>query len=136
MSSCIFCDIVEKKLPAHTVYEDAHYIAFLDIRPTSPGHTVLIPKKHAVDILHDTPQTQKELLVIAAKLAPAIMKGMGASAFNLRMNVGGDAGQIIFHTHLHIIPRKKGESLWTENAMPHATKELDQVARKIRQANE
>jgi histidine triad (HIT) family protein len=130
--SCIFCKIVKGELPSHKVYEDEHYYAFLDIHPISPGHTLIVPRNHAPDMLHSTPTDRKGLLEIVHRIAPSILKAVNAKAFNVGINVGADAGQIVFHTHVHLIPRKSMDGLsdWKNISQTH--EELSQIAERVR----
>lgn len=128
---CIFCKIVKKELPSELIYEDAHYLVILNIYPISTGHALVIPKAHSQDILEMGTKERAGILDIVAKVAPAIMKGVHAQAFNLGANTGKAAGQAIFHTHLHIIPRKQGDGLkgWSEEN--HPAKDLSIVRKEI-----
>ena len=109
MAACTFCAIIEGTFPSHKIYEDEKALAFLDINPIRSGHTLVVPKKHYVDFL-DIPEDElMHLTRIAKRLAPAILEATDAEGFNIIGNNGASAGQIIFHTHLHIIPRKSGD---------------------------
>lgn len=133
MSDCIFCKIVAGELPNHKIYEDDNVLAFLDIHPTNPGHTLVIPKQHHKDFLDTPADLQSKLIQVIGKLAPIIMKAVGAEAFNLGVNNGAAAGQIIFHTHFHIMPRftSDGHKLWQGRDMDHG--QLSKIAAAIRQ---
>ncbi len=106
---CTFCRVVSGRLPSHRIYEDDHSIVFLDINPIRRGHVLLVPKKHYVDFL-DIPESELTHLVnLVKKLAPALLKATDADGFSFIGNNGASAGQVVFHAHLHIIPRKTGE---------------------------
>lgn len=131
MESCLFCKIIRRELPATVVYEDEETLAFLDIKPVNPGHTLVIPKKHYTNI-HDMPDELVGKVAIAAKkIADAILK-MGAKGVNIGMNNGEAAGQIIFHAHVHVMPRygKDTFSLWVGKEYDGNEREL--VANNIR----
>lgn len=130
--SCVFCKIIKGELPSQKIYEDENYFAFLDIHPISPGHSLIIPKHHAQDLLHSTSDDRKGLLEVVHKIAPSILKAVDAKAFNVGINVGKDAGQVVFHTHLHLIPRKAMDGLsdWKNISQTHD--ELSQIAARIR----
>lgn len=100
---CIFCKIVTGELPCYKVYEDEHCIAFLDKKPITRGHTLVVPKIH-VDRLKDLPDEKIGELVHALKKVIKIVEKL-ASDYNIACNQGAIAGQIIFHLHFHIIPR-------------------------------
>lgn len=111
---CLFCKIVAKEIPAEIVYEDENALAFLDIHPINPGHTLIIPKRHS-DSFSVTPSEDiAAVMAVAQKIAPAILTSMGVDAFNFTANNGKAAGQIILHTHFHLIPRfaTDGFKLW------------------------
>ncbi len=109
MSDCIFCKIIKKELPANLVYENDKIIAFLDIQPTNPGHTLVVPKKHYQDLLDTPDDVLADIMSRTKKLAPAIMKAVNAEGFNSIFNTKPAAFQAVFHTHMHIIPRFTGD---------------------------
>eukprot|EP00743_Colponemidia_sp_Colp-15_P006010 GILK01006459.1.p1 GENE.GILK01006459.1~~GILK01006459.1.p1 ORF type:complete len:181 (+),score=29.13 GILK01006459.1:55-597(+) len=102
---CIFCDIVRGKLPSYKVFENEHVLSFLDIHPCSKGHTLVIPKAHhpRVDTMPaDVAMNWFQSIPLISK---AVLYATGAEDFNLINNNGVAAGQVVFHSHLHIIPR-------------------------------
>ncbi len=128
---CIFCKIIKGELPCTKVYADEEIFAFLDIKPVNPGHTLVIPKKHFVNI-HDMPnELFAKMSVVAKKIADAILK-VGAKGVNIGMNNGRVAGQIVFHAHVHVMPRygKDSFSLWVGKEYNGNEREL--VAEEIR----
>ncbi|MDO8594052.1 MAG: HIT family protein [bacterium] len=131
MESCIFCKIIEGEIPCTKVYEDAETFAFLDIKPVNPGHTLVIPKKHFVNI-HDMPDELFGKVAIGAKkVADALLK-IGVKGVNIGMNNGKDAGQMVFHAHMHVMPRYGNDkfSLWVGKEYDGNEREL--VADKIK----
>lgn len=106
--SCLFCSIVAGNIPSHKVYEDENVFAFLDIGPVSEGHTLVIPKAHAVNLAEGTIEAAEASMRAIYTIAPAILRAVGADGYNLGMNHGECAGQDVMHTHLHIMPRKNG----------------------------
>lgn len=133
MDECIFCKIASGAIQAIKVYEDADFVAFLDIHPAAPGHTLLIPKVHYEKFELTPPEVVGELLRAAHKLAPAVAQGVGAPGFNVSVNNGPAAGQVIFHTHVHIIPRKFDDGLAMWGHRDYASQaEAQQLAQKIR----
>lgn len=101
---CIFCDIIQKKVPAKVIYEDDHALAFEDIRPQAPVHTLVIPKKHIstnLELQENDNNLIGHLFQVANKLARD--KGIAERGFRLVMNCNPDAGQTVFHIHLHIL---------------------------------
>ena len=131
MEACIFCKIIKSELPSTKVYEDGDVLAFLDIKPVNPGHTLVIPKEHYVNV-HDMPdELVGKVAVTAKKVADAILK-IGARGVNIGMNNGVHAGQVVFHAHTHVIPRYGQDkfSLWVGKEYDGNEREL--VAEKIR----
>ncbi len=123
---CVFCKITKGELPSLTVYEDENAYAFLDIKPNNPGHTLLVPKKHArniFDIPHDTLCALMEPL---KKISHAVKAAMNASGVNIAMNNEPSAGQIVFHAHIHIIPRFDGDHTRHKTFSEKAMKEFAQ----------
>lgn len=108
-SDCIFCKIVNKEIPSTCVFEDEYSYAFLDINPINDGHTLLIPKEHYENI-HDIPDELLAKLAVHVKtLSGAIETAVDADGINIGMNNGSAAWQIVFHAHIHIIPRLEGD---------------------------
>lgn len=105
MDECLFCKIIAKEIPADIVYEDDVVIAFLDIHPKAPGHTLVVPKVHSVDVATTTAEQFEKLSARLPKLGAAIMAAVDAQGFNLTFNNGAAAGQVIPHLHAHIISR-------------------------------
>lgn len=104
MSDCIFCKIVAGEIPARQVYADEHVIAFLDIAPWQDGHTLVIPRRHVVDALADA-QVLAETAAGVVAVGNLLKEKLGASACNVLSSAGADAGQEVFHAHVHVIPR-------------------------------
>lgn len=103
--ACVFCNIIAGTEPADTIYEDDESIAFLDIAPLAPGHIIVAPKDHYSSIAPMPPASQGALMATASRLAVTAMKALKANGFNLLVNNGTCAGQVIRHAHIHIIPR-------------------------------
>lgn len=109
MSDCIFCKIIKGEIPSYKVYEDDEVLAFLDINPVNPGHTLVIPKSHYATLI-DLPLDLAQKVIAATKqIIPAVLAGVGANDFNLGVNQGKLAGQVVDHFHLHIMPRFIGD---------------------------
>lgn len=108
MNDCLFCKIIAGDIPSHRVYEDDQVIAFLDINPVSRGHTLFVPKEHAENLDAGTIDTACALMKAIHTSVPGFLRNLGGSGYNLGMNQGADAGQIVFHTHLHVMPRYAG----------------------------
>ncbi len=109
--NCIFCKIVSGELGAEKVYEDDEVLAFLDIHPSSRGHTLLIPKQHYDGLLSTPPEMLQTLVAALPKVASAVVTGTGAEGFNVLQSNGPCSGQMVFHIHFHIVPRNSGDGI-------------------------
>jgi histidine triad (HIT) family protein len=110
--SCVFCAIVAGDAPAIRVYEDDDYLAILDIRPIVRGHTLVIPKKHTVDLTDTPPSTLADLARIGQRIGQATRASeLKADGNNIAINDGKAAFQSVFHIHLHVAPRQAGDKL-------------------------
>ena len=110
--SCVFCAVVAGDAPAVRVYEDEGYLAFLDIRPFSRGHTLVVPKRHSVDLTDTDADTLAGMIAVGARIGLAARaSGLHADGNNIAINDGKAAFQTVFHIHLHVVPRKSGDKL-------------------------
>jgi histidine triad (HIT) family protein len=130
--NCVFCKIIRKEINSHIVYEDETVLAFLDIGPVNPGHTLVIPKKHSTNLLDISEEDLKTLILAVRKICPAILKATAAHGLNVSMNNGKAAGQLVNHTHFHIIPRfaEDGFKHWSHSKYKGG--EADDALNKIR----
>jgi histidine triad (HIT) family protein len=109
-TDCIFCNISKGKIQAQRIYENDSFFVIPDIHPQVPGHSLIISKKHFVSAL-DLPDTiGSELLNAAKRSMEILMKENSAEGFKLVANTGESAGQLVHHFHMHILPRKRGDS--------------------------
>lgn len=105
MSDCLFCRIANKEVEAAVVYEDDAAIAFLDIHPRSPGHVMVVPKKHSENVI-DLPEAEVGPLFVAVKkVTETLQKALQPRGFTIGINHGKVSGQEIDHLHVHVIPR-------------------------------
>jgi len=111
---CLFCKIIAGKINAYIIHEDSNTIAFLDISPINKGHTLVVPKEHAINIFDMSSNSYLSVHKTVHKLAPVIKEAVGACGINIGMNNNTCAGQVIMHPHIHIIPRFEDDSfeLW------------------------
>lgn len=130
--TCIFCLIAKGKIPCAKVYEDDRILAFLDLSPVHPGHTLVIPKEHYKDMLHVPCELGPAIFSALKKVGSAVMSATGASGFNIMQNNGSSAGQAVFHIHWHIIPRFDGDnlSMWEQGKYPDAAA-MQSMAAKV-----
>jgi len=115
--SCVFCAIVAGEAPAIRIYEDDDYLAILDIRPFTRGHTLVLPKRHTVDLTDTPPETLADLVIIGQRIARAARATELADATNIAINDGRAALQSVFHIHLHVLPRRNGDKLSVAKGM-------------------
>lgn len=110
----IFSKIVTGEIPCTKVYEDGTVLAFLDIQPIQPGHTLVIPKKPSTDVRTTEPQALAHMMRVAQQIAQAQTKTLKCDGVNIYMNCGAAAGQEVFHTHIHVIPRHNQDDVIPE----------------------
>ena len=105
VDDCIFCKIIAGDIPSSKVYEDEEVLAFLDISQVTPGHTLVVPKKHARNLLEMDETTTAQLCARVSKVAKKVEAATQAKGMNIISNMEEVSGQTVFHTHVHIIPR-------------------------------
>ena len=132
MDNCIFCMIIDGKIPSRKVYEDENCIAMLDINPATPGHTLILPKEHHQDLTEMNEALLGKLMMVARKIGMLQKERLGAIGFNVIQNNGEAAGQTVPHFHIHVIPRYEGGPMlggWVPTEP--AGDELDEVLAKM-----
>lgn len=129
---CIFCQIISGELPSYKVYEDDKTLAFLDIGPVNPGHTLVIPKTHYQD-LDDIPEAELANLIMVVKKVGKLLKDkLGAAGHNVTENNGTVAGQIVPHFHFHVIPRHAGDGHGAWVRGEYRSGEADEIIKKLK----
>ncbi|MBI4176215.1 MAG: HIT family protein [Candidatus Aenigmarchaeota archaeon] len=124
---CIFCKIMKGQIPAKKVYEDEKVIAFLDINPRNPGHTLVVPKGHYETIMDMSTGDAGKVFERVRMLAVAVKGSMSADGISISQSNGKSAGQVVPHVHFHIIPRYNSEGpVGLEGMLP--VKRLDDKA--------
>ena len=108
--NCIFCKIANGEIPSATLYEDQDFRVILDLNPAAKGHALILPKEHYADLFALPEDLAQKAVVLAKQLGKKLCDGLGADGFNLVQNNGAVAGQTVFHFHMHLIPRYKGDS--------------------------
>ncbi len=129
---CLFCKIIAKELPAQVVYEDADTLAFLDINPINPGHVLVIPKKHSADVFEIDEENWAAVMKTARIVAHALEKALKTDGINIGMNNRAGAGQMVFHAHVHVMPRFEGDPHKSWPGTPYAEGEFAAMGDKIR----
>lgn len=125
--NCIFCKIVAGEIPSTKVLETNSAIAFLDIAPVAPGHTLLVPKDHFATMLDAPPDLIAAVAAELPRLARAVKAATHAAGLNILQNNGREAGQVVGHVHFHLIPRSAADGFrfnW-----PHGNYEGDAAER-------
>ena len=129
--NCIFCKILAGEIPSTAVYEDDDFKAILDVNPAARGNVIILPKNHAANIYELPDEDASKIMVVAKKIATAIEKAYHCDGVNILQNNGEAAGQTVFHLHVHVIPRFKGDTLnigWKQGDMPE---DLDAICKEI-----
>jgi histidine triad (HIT) family protein len=131
--SCLFCKIVAGEIPATVIASDERTFTFLDINPAARGHALVVPRTHARDVLDIGADDLSAVATAAQRVARQQTQVLGASGINLINSCGPDAWQDVFHFHMHVIPRFKGDDLtppWTGS--PANQEELRAIGAKLR----
>jgi histidine triad (HIT) family protein len=134
--SCVFCAVVAGDAPAIRIYEDDDYLAILDIRPFSRGHTLVIPKRHTVDLTDTPPETVAAMAKIGQRIARAArVSGLNTDGNNVVINDGKSAFQSVDHIHLHVLPRRSGDKLsFAKNMLLRRDPDREESGRLLREA--
>jgi histidine triad (HIT) family protein len=119
MNNCLFCKIVNNQIPCHKVYDDENVLAFLDIDPLAKGHIVVIPKKHAENILDLDDENLVNLFLAIKKITQHLKNKLNPDGFNIGINMRKYAGQAVEHLHAHILPRFKGDGGGSIHSIVH-----------------
>jgi histidine triad (HIT) family protein len=128
---CIFCQIVSGKIPAYKIYEDDELVAFLDIKPISPGHILVIPKKHYPNLEAISEAGLKELIIGVKKMGRLLKDKLGVAGYNVSVNNDPVAGQDIAHLHFHIIPRRPEDKLGSWPQKEYQAGETEEIIKKL-----
>lgn len=134
-ADCVFCKVLRGEMPSEKVAEGERWVAILDIRPVRPGHTLVLSKEHVESLTGAPAAVAADLLAAVQKLAPALLRATGSDAFNVMINNGRPAGQLVPHLHFHIVPRKADDGVkfgWRQNPYPEG--EMAKTADAIRRA--
>jgi histidine triad (HIT) family protein len=132
--SNIFAKILRSELPAHKVYEDDKALAFLDIMPRAPGHTLVIPKAPARNLLDVEVADLAHVMQVTQKIARAAMKAFGADGITVQQFNEKAGGQVVFHLHVHVIPRKDDEAMKPPATFKETPENLAAHAEKLKAA--
>jgi histidine triad (HIT) family protein len=127
----IFAKILRGEMPCYKVYEDDKAFAFLDIMPRAPGHTLVLPKAPARNVLDVAPDDLAHVVKVAQKIAKAAMQVFAADGITIQQFNEGAGGQVVFHLHVHVIPRKDGVALKPPATVKEAPEVLADQAKRL-----
>jgi histidine triad (HIT) family protein len=127
----IFAKILRGELPCYKVYEDDKALAFLDIMPRAPGHTLVLPKVPARNILDVAPDDLAHVAKVTQKIAKAAVSAFGADGVTVQQFNEGAGGQVVFHLHVHIVPRKVGVAMKPPASEKEKADVLAEQAKKL-----
>ncbi len=129
VKNCIFCKIIKNEIPSVKVYEDNETLAFLDISPNTRGHILIIPKTHYENIYGLPVETWCHMNITAQKIAIALKTALSADGINIVMNNESAAHQLVFHAHIHVIPRYND---FEDKKYTYIAGEMEEVAEEIK----
>jgi histidine triad (HIT) family protein len=127
----IFAKILRGEMPCYKVYEDDKTLAFLDIMPRAPGHALVLPKAPVRNILDASPDDLAHVITTVQRIARASMELFGADGVTIQQFNESAGGQVVFHLHVHVIPRQNGVALKPPASVKEAPDVLAQQARKL-----
>ena len=107
--NCIFCKIANGDIPSATLYEDEDFRVILDLNPAAKGHALILPKQHAANLFELPEEVAAKAMKVAKKVGTVLAEGLSCDGLNVLQNNGEPAGQTVFHFHMHLIPRWKGD---------------------------
>lgn len=128
---CIFCKIVSGGAPAHRVFEDDRTLVFMDIFPVADGHTLVIPKAHSSNLLDASEPDLEAVIATSRAVAHALREVIAPDGIGVFQLNGAAAGQTVFHYHVHLIPRMRGDSLRVHSRTPGDPARLAEIAAKL-----
>lgn len=130
--SCVFCKIISGDIANYKVYEDKNTLAFLDINPVNSGHILVVPKKHLENTEEADEETLCQIIKTVKKVGKAIKDGLRVEGYNVMLNNGAVAGQVVSHIHFHLVPRlvDDGLKLWPQKK--YKTGEAEAILNKIK----
>jgi histidine triad (HIT) family protein len=131
-NDCLFCKIAKGEIPSKKVYEDRDVIAFLDINPATPGHTLVVPKKHAEDMTTADEKDLEKTIAVVKKIVARQKERLGAQGVNVMQNNGHAAGQLVAHLHFHVIPRFANDNVIIKFSRTNINEnEMEEIRKKL-----
>lgn len=133
MEDCIFCKIIRKEISAQIIHEDEYFLSFVDMKPANFGHSLIIPKEHHENIYTIPNNILERLGPEIKKLSLAVKKAVNADGINVIVNNEPAAGQLVFHSHTHIVPRFENDGLkWWPGKDYDYPEQMKEIRDKIR----
>ncbi len=129
---CIFCKIIRGQIASVKIYEDDETLAFMDVHPNTRGHALVIPKDHFENIYGLPAETAARVMITVQKIAVALKNAVDADGINIVINNESAAGQIIWHSHTHIIPRFNGDDGYFGKKHTYIAGEMEEIAEKVK----
>lgn len=132
MSECVFCEIVAGRAPAFRVLEDERTVAFLDIAPAAPGHTLIVPREHARDLWELPEDACADVARMVHRVAALLRVALAPDGLSVTHATGEAAGQDVFHFHAHVVPRWQGDDvrlMW--NTQPARREQLQEILARV-----
>lgn len=129
---CVFCKIISGELQSYKVYEDENVLAFLDIKPTNPGHVLVVPKKHHANLEEIAEADLAVLITIVKKVGRLLKDKLAVVGYNVVCNNDPIAGQVIPHLHFHVIPRHQGDGLELWHGHSCTPEEANEILNKLK----
>lgn len=126
MDNCIFCRIANGEIPSATLYEDEKFRVILDVAPAAKGHALILPKAHYANVFEMPAELAKDAFALAQKMGGAMKDALSLDGLNILQNNGEAAGQTVFHFHMHLIPRRNGDTVgltWKTGTLSDTDKE-------------
>ena len=131
--NCIFCKLANGEIPTATIYEDDEFKVILDLGPATKGHALILPKEHYANIYEIDEEVAGRAFKLAKKMVTKLTEVLGCDGYNIVQNNGEAAGQTVFHFHMHLIPRYKGDGVgltWTPGELSDEVR--DEILKKVR----
>jgi histidine triad (HIT) family protein len=132
--ACIFCKIVDGSAPSHRVCENPRTLAFMDIFPVADGHTLVVPKAHCANLLEAEESDLRAVIAQSKRVALALREVFEPDGIGVFQLNGAAAGQTVFHYHMHLIPRMRGDALQVHSRTPGDPERLAETARRLSEA--
>ena len=132
MDDCIFCKLVKSEIPSYKVFENDFVLAFLDIAPVNPGHTLVIPKVHYANFEEIPQEYLFEIMKIVQRVGRSLKDNLHVAGYNVLLNNDPVAGQIVNHLHFHLIPRKESDGLHLWPQGKYGEVEAEEILNKIK----